>query len=149
MTTLLQAATTVALPSITLTADNHERLSRLADIAADGMSDEADFLAHEVDRAVVIDPERIAPEIVTMNSRCVFRDDSSGLDRTVTLVYPEDEDVASGRISVLTPVGAALIGLAEGQSMSWRTRSGERRVLTLLKVAFQPEAAAHETALVH
>ncbi|TXL75932.1 nucleoside diphosphate kinase regulator [Vineibacter terrae] len=149
MTTLLQAATTVALPTITLTADNHERLSRLADAAADGMSAEADFLAREVDRAVVVDPERIAPQIVTMNSRCVFRDDSNGFDRTVTLVYPEDEDAAAGRISVLTPIGSALIGLAEGQSMSWRTRSGERRVLTLLRVAFQPEAEAHETALVH
>ncbi|HEX2891015.1 nucleoside diphosphate kinase regulator [Vineibacter terrae] len=149
MTTLLQAATTVALPPITLTADNHERLSRLADAAADGMSAEADFLAREVDRAVVVDPERIAPQIVTMNSRCVFRDDANGSDRTVTLVYPEDEDAAAGRISVLTPIGSALIGLAEGQSMSWRTRSGERRVLTLLKVAFQPEAAAHETALMH
>jgi regulator of nucleoside diphosphate kinase len=143
---LIPAGDIITLPPITLTADNHERLGRLADAAADGMPAEADFLAREVDRAAVVDPARIAPEVVTMNSRFVFRDDASGRDRAVTLVYPEDEDVAAGRISVLTPIGSALIGLAEGQSISWRTRLGERRMLTLLKVAFQPEAAAQTMA---
>ncbi|HKU98635.1 MAG TPA: nucleoside diphosphate kinase regulator, partial [Vineibacter sp.] len=103
----------------------------------------------EIDRADVVAPEQIPASVVTMNSRCIFRDDASGRDRAITLVYPEDEDVAAGRISVLTPVGAALIGLAEGQSMSWHTRSGESRMLTLLQVAFQPEAAARQMTDVH
>ena len=137
------------LPPITLTADNHERLGRLVDAASEGVPAEADFLAREIDRAAVVAPERIPPSVVTMNSRCVFRDDSSGRDRTVTLVYPEDEDVAAGKISVLTPIGAALIGLAEGQSIAWHTRSGESRVLTLMQVAFQPESAARQAADLH
>jgi len=146
---LHQASVAAVLPPIILTADNHERLGHLVDVASDGMAAEADFLAREIDRADVVAPEQIPPSVVTMNSRCIFRDDASGRDRTVTLVYPEDEDVAAGRISVLTPVGAALIGLAEGQSMSWHTRSGESRILTLLQVAFQPEAASRQGADLH
>ena len=146
---VLHAGDASALPPIVLTADNHERLGHLVDVASGGVAAEADFLAREIDRADIVAPEQIPPSVVTMNSRCVFRDDASGRDRTVTLVYPEDEDLASGRISVLTPVGAALIGLGEGQSMPWHTRNGESRKLTLLQVAFQPEAAARQGADVH
>ena len=66
-----------------------------------------------------------------------YRDESTGQEKTVTPVYPEDADIARGRISILTPIGVALIGLAEGASLHWDTRDGERRVLTVLQVASQ------------
>jgi regulator of nucleoside diphosphate kinase len=69
-----------------------------------------------------------------MGSRVRFRDDVTGQERTLTLAYPEDADISSGRISVLTPVGAALIGLSVGQSIEWETASGGLRSLTVLEV---------------
>jgi regulator of nucleoside diphosphate kinase len=121
------------LPPIAITRSDSERLSHFAD-AGGAFRQAADILAREIDRAQVIDDADMRPGLVKMGSRVTFRDDISGQDRTVTLVYPEDADVADGRISVLTPVGAALIGLSVGQSMSWRTPAGGWRSLTVLKV---------------
>jgi regulator of nucleoside diphosphate kinase len=69
-----------------------------------------------------------------MESEVEFRDDVTGQVRTITLVYPKDADMNAGRISVLTPVGAALIGLSAGQSIEWQTPTGGRRSLTVLSV---------------
>jgi regulator of nucleoside diphosphate kinase len=75
-----------------------------------------------------------------MHSRFVFKDESTGEARTVSLVYPGEEDIDDGRISILTPVGAALLGLSEGQSIEWETRIGESRTLTVLRLLSQPSA---------
>lgn len=69
-----------------------------------------------------------------MGSTVTFRDDTTAQDRTVMLVYPDEADVAQGRISILTPVGAALIGLSVGQSIEWQTPGGGWRSLTVLRV---------------
>ena len=58
----------------------------------------------------------------------------NGVERTVTLVYPAEADIAQNRISVLTPVGTALIGLARGQSITWTARNGTRHVLSVIAV---------------
>jgi len=100
----------------------------------------ARFLETVLDRAVVVTSEQIGPEVVTMNTRLSFRDDNSGQVRTVTVVYPGEEDSAIGRISVLTPVGSALIGLSAGQSVEWQTLDGRRKRLTVLEILYQPEA---------
>lgn len=121
-------------PSITLTAEDHARLSTLARFAADRMPDVASALGDELDRAHVLDRGPHPGSIVKMGSEVEFRDETSGKVQTVTLVYPEKADIARGRISVLTPVGAALIGLARGASITWRTRTGEPRRLTVLQV---------------
>ena len=63
-----------------------------------------------------------------------FRDESTQATQTVTLVYPREADIAEGKVSVLTPIGTALIGLAEGQSILWPTRTGTSKRLTVLKV---------------
>jgi regulator of nucleoside diphosphate kinase len=63
-----------------------------------------------------------------------FRDDMTGRVQTVTLVYPQEADISKGRISVLTPIGTALIGLPVGKSIDWATRTGETKRLTVLKV---------------
>lgn len=127
-------------PPIVVTQADHDRLSDLASAALRNMPAIGEFLAEELDRARVVAPTEIAPTIVTMNSRVEFRDDQTGEVRTATLVYPGDQDIAAGKISILTPVGAALIGLEEGQSIVWETRSGAQKSLTVLKVLFQPEA---------
>ncbi|MBN9025916.1 MAG: GreA/GreB family elongation factor, partial [Rhizobiales bacterium] len=68
-------------------------------------------------------------------------DDVAGTVRKVTLVYPENADIGQGRISVLTPIGAALIGVGVGESISWETRNGELKRLTVLQVGGDEAAA--------
>ena len=122
------------LPPITLTTADSERLSRLADAAVDTFPRTADFLGREINRAQVIDRSEALPGLVMMESDVEFRDDVTGQVRTIRLVYPQDADMNAGRMSVLTPVGAALIGLSAGQSIEWQTPTGGRRSLTVLSV---------------
>lgn len=76
-------------------------------------------LAEELDKAIVVPEDRMPADVVTMNSRCVYVDEHSGERREVELVYPEEADPARGRISVLAPVGSALLGLAVGRTIEW------------------------------
>ncbi|HVG51187.1 MAG TPA: nucleoside diphosphate kinase regulator [Xanthobacteraceae bacterium] len=122
------------LPPISLSHVDHERLGHLADVASDTYPQVADFLAREVARASILLPGQSAPGLVVMGSTVDYRDETTGQTRRVTLVYPHEADVTKGRISVLTPVGAALIGLTIGQSIEWQMPSGGWRSLTLLKV---------------
>jgi regulator of nucleoside diphosphate kinase len=122
------------LPPITLRHSDHERLGMLAEATAEKYPVTADFLAGEVERATIVPDTHPLPGIVTMESDVTFRDDVSGQEKHVTLVYPTSADVDTGRISVLTPIGAALIGLSAGQSITFETPSGEPRSLTVLSV---------------
>jgi regulator of nucleoside diphosphate kinase len=69
-----------------------------------------------------------------MGSEVVYRDDMTSRVQTVTLVYPSEADIAKGRVSVLTPIGTALIGLAAGKSTNWKTRTGATKRLTVLQI---------------
>jgi regulator of nucleoside diphosphate kinase len=129
------------LPAIVVTRPDYERLSNLAD-SARRSPHVRDYLASELDRARIVEADQVASNIVTMHSRFVFRDESTGEERTASLVYPGEEDIDDGRISILTPVGAALLGLSEGHSIEWETRNGESRTLTVLKLLFQPSPAS-------
>jgi regulator of nucleoside diphosphate kinase len=120
-------------PRITLTTKDYESLSLLARAATAGMPDVASVLTEELARAHVISHGRPAHS-VCMGSEVEFRDDMTGKVRTVTLVYPRDADISRGKISVLTPVGTALIGLSIGDSITWETRADEVRQLTVLKI---------------
>ena len=92
----------------------------------------ADDLLHELDRASVVPDATVPGDIVRMGSLVRFR---TGRDtRSVTLVYPAEADIASARVSVLTPVGTALIGLRAGQSITFRTRDGRPQMLTVLNM---------------
>ncbi|WP_377807859.1 nucleoside diphosphate kinase regulator (plasmid) [Azospirillum sp. A29] len=121
-------------PPIVLTATDHDRLSALVEAVSERLPDVYEYLTVELDRAAVIDASELAMAVVTMGARVAFRDEVNGQERTVTLVYPRDADLAAGRVSVLTPIGAALIGVAEGQSITWYTREGEAKTLTVLAV---------------
>ena len=120
-------------PEIHVTAGDYDRLAALADAAADAFPAIADFLAEELDRAQIIDATA-AKGVVQMHSTVAYRDDATGEEHTVTLVYPEEADIASRKISVLTPVGTALIGLRSGQSITFAARDGRSQMLTVLRV---------------
>ena len=97
------------------------------------MPDLVSVLTEELERAHVL-ADGLAEQTVCMGSEVEFRDDTTGKVQTVMLVYPGDADISQAKISILTPVGAALIGLSAEDSITWETRTGEIRQLTVLKV---------------
>ena len=142
MDTTRRAAGGSSLPKIKVTAEDRERLAGLASAAMDRMPDLAGYLSDELDRAQVVRAGRSALGFVRMGSEVEFRDDTTGKVQVVSLVYPGGADIGQGRISVLTPVGAALLGLSKGQSIAWATRTGAAKRLTVLDL----RDPAHEPA---
>ncbi|MBM6581724.1 nucleoside diphosphate kinase regulator [Microvirga sp. BT689] len=134
-----------AKPRITLTAHDHGKLSVLANAAAHTMPEVAAELADELDRAHVLAAGRHPVDTVCMGCEVDFRDDVTGRVQTVTLVYPNEADISKGRISVLTPIGTALIGLPVGKSIDWTTRTGVTKRLTVMQVR-EPAAAELQPA---
>lgn len=122
------------LPPITIRQGDSERLGHLAETIAETSPLTSEFLASEIDRATVVPDTDALPGIVGMECEVTFRDDATGLTKDIVLVYPKDADIASGRISVTTPIGAALIGLSAGQAISFEPPSGDLRSLTVLEV---------------
>lgn len=107
-------------------------------------------LAEELDRAIVVPAERIQENTVTMHSRVLYRDENTGMTREVELVYPDEADPMTGRVSVLAPVGCALLGLSVGQAIDWDLPGGKVHRLRVERVLSQPRhsgaaAAAAET----
>ena len=100
-----------------------------------------ELLLDEIDRATICERPDIPPDVVTMGSSVTFIDEKSRAERTVRLVYPAEADIANGRMSILTPVGAGLIGLSVGQSINWPDRGGIEHRLTIVAVE-QPVRAA-------
>lgn len=133
--------TTQRKPAITITRSDHERLSRLAESWSARNPDMADVLFAELDRARIVDDGRIASDVVRMGSTLRFTSDL-GEDKRVTLVFPGEADIAEGKISILTPIGTALIGLAAGQSMNWVARDGRIHRLTVETVEAPGAVAA-------
>ncbi|MFC4171249.1 nucleoside diphosphate kinase regulator [Microvirga sp. GCM10011540] len=123
-----------AKPRIILSAADHEKLSVLANAAATTLPEVAAELADELDRAHVLPAGRHPVDTVCMGCEVDFRDDMTGRVQTVALVYPQDADISKSSISVLTPIGTALIGLPVGKSIDWTTRTGESKRLTVLQV---------------
>jgi len=98
------------------------------------------LLERELERAVVVKPDQVPPTIVTMNSEVEVMDLDSGERRTLTLVFPSMAKIESGRVSVLAPLGTALLGSSQGAGVTWQTPRGERR-LRVESIVYQPEAA--------
>jgi regulator of nucleoside diphosphate kinase len=127
-------------PSIILTRLDVQRLERLID-SQDESSPGVKALQAELDRAdQVVGHDEVPAGLVTMNSRVHCREESSGKDYHLKLVYPQDAGV-EGTVSVLAPVGSALLGLQVGQHIDWPAPGGKTLKLTLLAVEYQPEAA--------
>lgn len=122
-------------PPIVLDAAWSDRLEDLAAVAIRrGLGAVGDRLMAEVARATVLPSAEMPADVVNIGSAARYRDEMTGREQTVTLVLPQHVDIDRGRISVLTPVGAALIGLKAGASIGWETREGEQRRLTVLTV---------------
>ncbi len=122
-------------PPIAIDADHFARLSALTSLTSGPMIDVCEYLREELDRAHVLPAETLRPDIVSLDSKVEFRDEQTGRIQEIVLVYPRDADITRRRVSVLTPVGAALLGLSVSQTISFHTRAGERRELTVLKVS--------------
>ena len=97
-------------------------------------------LRAELERAIVVARGAMPPDVVTMYSTVRYRDEHAGVSRDIQIVSPEDADVARGKVSVLAPVGAALLGLAAGQEIDWPFPGGTIRRLRVEVVLSQPEA---------
>jgi len=133
--TNLNSRREVMLPPITVRKDEAKRLNDLASSCAVLFPRVAHFLAQEMERASVVASNSDLPGVVRMGSKVRYCDDKTGEVRDVVLVYPHDVDVTLKRVSVLTPVGAALIGLSVGQSIEFQTPGHNNRSLTVLGVS--------------
>lgn len=122
-------------PKVVINADDLAHLEGLADGMMRRHPALADRLFDEIGRARIVAPAKMPKNVVSMGSTVTYRDETKGQEKSVTLVYPEQADITQLRISVMTPIGVALLGLAEGASFYWDTRENQRRMLTIISVA--------------
>jgi regulator of nucleoside diphosphate kinase len=128
-------------PKIILSTLDAERLERLLDSVTDvDFPGKADLEA-ELARAIVVDAKDIPPKVVTMRSTVRFHILSSSEERCLTLVYPKDVDDSGQSISILAPVGSALLGLSEGDEIDWPKPGGGTLRVHIDEVTYQPERA--------
>lgn len=121
-------------PPIHMIDSEAECLSNLALAVEERLPDVSELLLGEISRAVLHKRERMPADTVTMHSHISFADEASDREYRCQLVFPKDADIAENKISILTPVGAGLIGLKPGQSILWPDREGRKRALTVLTV---------------
>lgn len=122
---------------ICITEIDKDRLDRVIALAQDASVFE---LEHEIERAIVVEPAQVAPDVVTMNSTTLLQLDDE--ERAVTLVYPEDADDGAGKLSVCSGIGTAILGYKEGDAFDWRLPDRTRHI-RIGKVLYQPEAAGN------
>lgn len=128
--------------AITVSRIDLERIEALLERLPAAEAAKLQPLSAELDRADVVEPAAMPANIVTMNSTVTFEDEDNGEKMTLTLVYPNAAG-KSGTVSILAPVGSALLGLAQGQMINWPMPDGRKRRLKVLEIAYQPEAAGH------
>lgn len=126
---------------IILTTEDYQRLeslltSNLARVAGDSVR--LDELRTELDRAQVVPQRKVPKDVVTMNSTVALRDPDTDELETYTLVYPDRADIANHKLSVLAPIGTAILGYRVGDELKWRVPSGWRR-FKVEQVIYQPE----------
>jgi regulator of nucleoside diphosphate kinase len=136
-------------PNIRISKTDYERLTALANSVAARNPDASDELFAELERARVVADKSVSADIVQMGSTVTFKPDT-GEAKEVTLVFPGMADISEGKVSILTPIGTALIGLSAGQSILWSTRDGHRHELSVLSVSQaapeDDEAGRHQPA---
>jgi regulator of nucleoside diphosphate kinase len=133
---------------ILITRDDMARLRELVRAGRRASRRDQSHLAEldrELDRAEIIETEDLSSDVVTMHSAVRVRDLDSGRSVVYTLAFPADADIEKQRISVLAPIGTALIGYRAGDHVEWRTPGGTKR-LQIEEVLFQPEAAGSSAA---
>lgn len=128
---------------IVITKFDKERLEELIAVAEEfggNKRQDLEDLAGELARAKVVLPKAVPQDVVTMNSKVVLRDVDTSEEMTYSLVFPKDADIDAGAISILAPVGTAILGYGEGDVIEWSVPSGIRRI-RIEKILYQPEAA--------
>ncbi|GAA0862383.1 nucleoside diphosphate kinase regulator [Sphingopyxis soli] len=134
-------AKAVRKPPVHMIDREADALTDLAIGVEKRMPQVSELLLREIGRATIHKERHVPRDVVTMNSEVDFVDAASGAVRSVRLVYPSDADISTGRISILTPVGAGLIGLRTGSAILWPDRDGQERALTIRAVLQPPRAA--------
>ena len=137
-------ATTVEQTTIYITELDRQRLGKLIELAGE-RSRRANHLylarlEEELERAETVAPEKVPADVITMRSRVRLRDLNTGEDMVYTLVFPSEANFDEGKISVLAPVGTAMLGYRVGNLIEWEVPSGRRR-LKVEELIYQPEAA--------
>ncbi|WP_428419028.1 GreA/GreB family elongation factor [Methylibium sp.] len=128
----------------TLTELDHVRLLSLARrhrLGDGSLSAPCATIEQVLDTCTVVPSRQVRPDVVTMYSQVLLQDRASGLRSRLTLCYPADAEPAAGFVSVLSPVGASLLGHAAGGVARWCTPTGEERAAEVLDILFQPEAS--------
>ena len=125
-------------PQIYLTQHDMDRLLELVEQYP---GKRFERLESELVRAIVVPREEMPNDVVTMDSRVIFENETTGERREITLVYPGKADIDAGRVSVLVPIGTALLGLRVGQSIDWELPGGEKQRYRIIAVPYQPEAS--------
>ena len=121
-------------------------LARLKELLQGGMSASGRdrellaILQREVDRAHIVEPTAVPHDVVTMNSRVRLRDLETNTEMTYTVVFPSEADLEQGKISVLAPIGTAILGFRVGDTVAWQVPGGMRN-LRIEEIMYQPEAA--------
>jgi regulator of nucleoside diphosphate kinase len=130
---------------IHITAFDLERLRKLildAQSTEYRKSEYLEKLKAELDRANIVKPQEIPPTVVTMNSTIELVDLDTNEDEVYTLVFPEDADISKGKISILAPIGTAMLGYEIGDVFEWDVPAGKRR-LRVGRIIYQPEASGN------
>ena len=130
-------------PEIIITPQDAERLEILLDSLSSVAFPAKAGLAEELDRAVRVDPRQVPPTVVTMNSTVRFEMQPSGTERCLKLVYPGPRNHDEETVSILAPVGIALLGLSEGDEMPWPRPGGGTLRLVIKEVMDQPERSGN------
>lgn len=128
-------------PQIVISSLDAERLEKLIDSLPPKAFPGKDALEAELARANVVDPKEVPASVVTMNSTVRFQVESSKDEFCLTLVYPKDLDDSGEKISILAPVGSALLGLSEGDEIEWPRPGGGVMRVRITEVTYQPERA--------
>ncbi len=128
-------------PSITVSSLDADRLDQLITTLAPGELATHAGLLEELARADIVEPQNMPPGVATMNSTVRFEIDSPEEEFCLTLAYPKDMGQVPNGISVLTPIGSALLGLSVGDTIDWPRRDGQMLNVRLLEVLYQPERA--------
>ena len=127
-------------PDITLSSLDVDRIYNLIESLPDN-SISTEQLEKELERATIVEPEQLPPHVVTMNSKVKFLIDTTKKEFFLTLVYPKDLDNTGTKVSILAPIGSALIGLSKGDSIKWTKPDGSKVDVTILEITYQPERA--------
>jgi regulator of nucleoside diphosphate kinase len=126
-------------PPLLMSRLDVERIEALLELPiAEGIDTSA--LEAELERAEVVEPGQMPDDVITMNTTARFRDETNGEEHELTLVYPRDADGSPDKVSILAPIGSALLGLHVGDSIEWPLPGGRTARLQVLSVRNQPEA---------